>query len=313
MTFDSCQGEEREVIFYSLVATRERDVLNYVFPANLTDAAESIEDKLKMQRLNVGFSRCQEVLWFVLSKPIEEYHGSIGVAIRHYHRVLTERAHGDVADTDSRSPMEPRVLAWLQATPFVQQHANHVDIQPQFPIGRYLRQLDPTYHHPLWKTDFLITVAIGEKIVRVIVEYDGFETHFRDAKAVDTGNYESYMSEQDLERQLVIESYGYQFLRINRFNLGRDPVATLSERLQKKIEAAVRTPSSATATRVIKTAENLVNGTHKQCSTCGEIKLLEEFFDPELQNGAGGYGRKCRRCKQRFRRDPTGGRRRRHW
>jgi superfamily I DNA and/or RNA helicase len=31
MTFDTCQGEEREVIFYSLVATAERDRLAYIF------------------------------------------------------------------------------------------------------------------------------------------------------------------------------------------------------------------------------------------------------------------------------------------
>ena len=32
MTFDTCQGEEREIIFYSLVATAEKDRLAYVFP-----------------------------------------------------------------------------------------------------------------------------------------------------------------------------------------------------------------------------------------------------------------------------------------
>ena len=32
MTFDSCQGEQRKIIFYSMVATAKEDVLNYVFP-----------------------------------------------------------------------------------------------------------------------------------------------------------------------------------------------------------------------------------------------------------------------------------------
>src|SRR5208283_3559988 len=35
MTFDTCQGEEREVILYSMVATRAHDALNYVFPMTL--------------------------------------------------------------------------------------------------------------------------------------------------------------------------------------------------------------------------------------------------------------------------------------
>ena len=35
MTFDTCQGEEREIIFYSLVATEEKDRLAYVFPSKL--------------------------------------------------------------------------------------------------------------------------------------------------------------------------------------------------------------------------------------------------------------------------------------
>ena len=36
MTFDTCQGEERDLIIYSMVATPENDVLNYVFPVSLT-------------------------------------------------------------------------------------------------------------------------------------------------------------------------------------------------------------------------------------------------------------------------------------
>jgi len=31
MTFDTCQGEERDYIFYSMVATKEKDRLNWIF------------------------------------------------------------------------------------------------------------------------------------------------------------------------------------------------------------------------------------------------------------------------------------------
>jgi hypothetical protein len=39
---------------------------------------------------------------------------------------------------------------------------------------------------------------------------------------------------------MVLESYGYKFLRINRFNLGNDPVVTLSDRLYALIDAVPR-------------------------------------------------------------------------
>jgi hypothetical protein len=38
---------------------------------------------------------------------------------------------------------------------------------------------------------------------------------------------------EDIKRQMVIESYGYRVLRINRFTLCEDPVATLSTRPQQ--------------------------------------------------------------------------------
>jgi hypothetical protein len=64
MTFDTCQGEERDLIVYSMVATNGHDALNYVFPVTMEGAAERIEDALKVQRLNVGFSRAKEGILF---------------------------------------------------------------------------------------------------------------------------------------------------------------------------------------------------------------------------------------------------------
>lgn len=313
MTFDTCQGEEREVIFYSMVATKDRDVLNYVFPATVNLTPDDVEEKLKMQRLNVGFSRAQETVWFVLSKEISEYKGSISHVLNHYQHVLHDRQLGNAADTDPRSPMEPQVLAWLQATPFVQKHADDIDIQPGFNVGRYLQQLDPTYHHPLYKVDFLVTVEINDKVVKIIIEYDGFEFHFGDATGVNAGNYESYMSDADLHRQLVLEGYGYHFLRINRFNIGRDPVNTLSARLQQKVVGAVQDTLSESANHVIRTRQALQDGTQKECSGCHRAKPLKEFFDKNLRNGLGGYGRICQGCKGARRGTHGPWRRHRRW
>lgn len=39
---------------------------------------------------------------------------------------------------------------------------------------------------------------------------------------------------------MVLESYGYKFLRINRFNVGQDSVKTLSDRLAKLVGSATK-------------------------------------------------------------------------
>ena len=41
MTFDSCQGEERDIIYYSMVATPTHDKLNYIFPVDLRERDRS--------------------------------------------------------------------------------------------------------------------------------------------------------------------------------------------------------------------------------------------------------------------------------
>jgi superfamily I DNA and/or RNA helicase len=134
MTFDSCQGEERKIIFYSMVATAKEDMLNYVFPVELRDAEESVEEKLKVQRLNVGFSRAQEMIWFVHSKPIAEFKGSIGRTLSHYANLL-ERGEIKPERTDPSSPMEAQVLDWLQKTAFYQANSSDIEILPRREVG----------------------------------------------------------------------------------------------------------------------------------------------------------------------------------
>ena len=296
MTFDSCQGEERKIIFYSMVATLKDDALNYVFPVDLKDAEERVEEKLKVQRLNVGFSRAEEMIWFVTSKPIAEFKGSIGRVLNHYNNLLLK---GDIsADlTDQNSPMEAKVLDWLQKTQFYQMHRYNVEILPQFPIGDYLRQLDPTYKHPAWRVDFLVTYASDRGVASIVIEYDGFEHHFQKAKEVNVGNHERYMLEADIERQLTLESYGYRFLRINRFNLGDDPVATLSGRLNRLIESLDDANEVLAVEEMQVLAGGLASKELKSCTKCNSIKPQSDFFDSALKGGAGAVGRVCIACK----------------
>jgi hypothetical protein len=297
MTFDSCQGEERSIIFYSMVATKDSDTLNYVFPVSLDDAQELVESKLKIQRLNVGFSRAQEMIWFVMSKPIDEFKGSIGQALRHY-KLILDAQKPTHQDTDPLSPMENKVLDWLHASEFYQLYEEELEVLPQFPIGDYLKQLDPTYKHPAYKVDFLLTYTSEKGIVHIVIEYDGFEYHFKKDMEIDAGNHERYLTDSDIERQLTLESYGYKFIRINRFNLGKDPIKTLSDRLFRMVDAHFQDNTNEVVKSLQSQASSLLNKTAKQCPICKQIKEHKEYFDPKLKDGNGGYGRNCLSCKE---------------
>ena len=298
MTCDSCQGEERHLIFYSLVATVTQDALNYVFPVSLDNAEESVEEKLKIQRLNVAFSRAQEMIWFVHSKPLDAFHGSIARVLYHYRHILDEGLEGS-HQTDPASPMEAQLYEWLKQTPFYHQAGDQLEVLPQFPLGRYLQQLDPSYTHPAYRVDFLLTYTAPAGRVYIVIEYDGFAFHFQPAANIHVGNHERYLVEADVERQLVLESYGYRFLRVNRFNLGTDPVQTLSERLTRLVARALDEPEVSQVDVLQEQAAGLVSRDLKPCERCGEILAQDKFFDQALRNGQGGVGRICAVCKEK--------------
>lgn len=297
-TFDTCQGEEAHTVIYSLVATRERDNLNRIFPRSLEGDAD-VEENLRLQRLNVGFSRAKERIWIFHSKPVEEYSNSIRTALQHFERTLEAGRRGpDADDVDARSPMEKKVLNWLRAAPVISELGDSVEIEAQFEIGAYLKQLDPTYRHPKYKVDFLVKVHDGENSADIIIEYDGFE-HFNDLNEVDAFNYQDYMKPADIERQKILEGYGYQFLRINRYNVGENPVKTLDERLRHLIERTeANSENSGVLVEHLKQQEQLDNREAKICQRCGEAKDINEFYDLHLQGGLGGHGRICITCKR---------------
>ena len=237
MTFDTCQGEERDHIFYSMVATNEQDKLNYIFIKDLNSIDDEENGSIRAQRLNVGFSRAKECMHFVLSKEIEAFSGEIKNALLHYKNEL-ENSNDQFANTDPRSPMETKVLHYVQQTDLFNE--NKIEIIPQFKIGEYLRQLDRRYRHPSYKVDFLLVFDEAEfGNLKVVVEYDGFKEHFTNRENVGEHNYSYYMREEDVYRQKVLEGYGYKFLRINRFNLGKDEasrVSKLNDRLAKLVK-----------------------------------------------------------------------------
>jgi ssDNA-binding Zn-finger/Zn-ribbon topoisomerase 1 len=302
MTFDTCQGEERDVIFYSMVATPSDDRLWGVFIKDLSDIYVEEEGHIKAQRLNVGFSRAKECMHFVLSKGLEEYSGAIGDALRHYSYVLSEaKKERSVHEVDKRSGMEPSVLHWFYQTLFWQQNQSSLEIIPQFQIGKYLKQLDKTYKHPLYRVDFLVIVRDeGGGDTKLILEYDGFLEHFSELPGINEENYADYYSEEDVYRQKVLEGYGYRFLRINRFNLGENPVQTLNQRLFSLFSKGEK--HSVTVETIHSAIEGIQNGELRECPKCKELRPVTDFVNKSL---ASGYGRYCADCKPRPAPHPT--------
>jgi very-short-patch-repair endonuclease len=295
MTFDSCQGEERDYVYYSMVATTSHDRLYGIFPKGSARVGDP-EEALRLQRLNVGFSRVKEKMIFVLSKSISEYSGALGEALRHYDSVLrAAEAVPTAQDVDPKSPMEAKLLEWLQQTAFYQENHDQLEIVPQFPIGEYLSQLDPGYNHPAYRVDFLLKYRTGERIHQLIIEYDGFEEHFTNLSEVAAANYTHYYKAEDVEREKILESYGYRMLRVNRFNMGRDPVATLSDRLIKLTKDIIdRDAPHELVEDLHNIVDEIQNGDRRVCKKCGQPKPLDAFKDNSLKSG---YGRVCIKCK----------------
>lgn len=296
MTFDTCQGEERDLIFYSMVADGESDKLWGVFIKDLASVDLEEDGKLKAQRLNVGFSRAKEGVHFVVSKPLDGYKGAIGEALRHFWRVRDEaKKEHTAADVDPRSGREGEVLNWFYQTRFWHEEKDRCEFTPQFDLGKYLKQLDPRYEFPEYRVDFLLLHRPNPNTeAKIIIEYDGFREHFGDATGIDSSNYSQYYSEEDVYRQKVLESYGYRFLRINRLNLGDDPIATLDARLRKVTDGKASGPHDAVLEAIRSDIGKLQDGGLKECPKCKELRDIEAFKDPSL---ASGVGRFCRSCK----------------
>jgi very-short-patch-repair endonuclease len=294
MTFDTCQGEERDIIYYSMVASSHSDKLWGVFIKDLSQVDIEEDGQIKAQRLNVGLSRAKECIHFVVSKPIEDFTGSIGEAMRHYKFVLEEaRKERSISEVDKKSGKEPEVLNWFYQTKFWRQHNESIEFMPQFEIGKYLKQLDPAYTHPAYKVDFLIIYKDERHLEhKIIIEYDGFQEHFKNIDEVNEFNYEAYYSDDDVYRQKVLESYGYKFLRINKFNSGENPIANLDDRIGRLL----KTPESTNSllVNIYGTIEGLQNGDMRECPKCKEVKAVKEFKDNSLIKG---YGRFCNTCK----------------
>ena len=234
--------------------------------------------------------------FFVLSKQVDKYNGSIGDALQHYSNVLEDaKKEKSVDQVDKKSKMEPEVMNWFYQTSFWKEHKEKIEFFPQFELGKYLNGLDRAYQHPKYKVDFLLIYKDESgKDHKIIIEYDGFKEHFRETEGISSSNYQEYYSDDDIYRQKTLESYGYKFLRINKFNIGKDPIATLNSRIEELVKNGDYCENFLISS-IHKTINNLENGEEKQCPNCKRVWPIEDFKDSSLISG---YGRFCIHCKK---------------
>lgn len=218
------QGEERDMIYYSFVEDKKLDNGNLrdIYPV-INGTADNIR-KLKMQRLNVGFSRAKDTMIFVHSMPLTDYSDTrLGNALLHYEKMLNA-AHDQYVEDESvfGSPAEKELYSLILQTKFFQTHRDSLRLIAQFEIGKYIRE-EYLRYIPNYRVDFLLTKSQGGKEKSLVLEYDGVEFHTRNPEIVTRHNFDQEYLEYDIERQLELESYGYSFLRIHKYSLIPNP------------------------------------------------------------------------------------------
>ena len=269
-----------------------------VFPKSLENIDLDEQSSHRAQRLNVGLSRVQECMYFVMSKDPKNINGEAGNALRHYYKLYNSKeVLPTEKDLDPNSPMEKKVLGWIKNTNFFDEFRNNINLQAQFPIGEYLKQLDPDYTHPKFKTDFLMSIKKDTERFNIIIEYDGFDFHFKKNEQINEFDFEYYHTEEHIERQRVLESYGYRFIRLNRFNCSDDPINYLNNFLYSIIE---KKNSDLTSEKIKNTAKLAESKEGKHCKTCDKILPLAKFRDNSLKTKYGNVCNKCRKPKNPY-------------
>jgi hypothetical protein len=110
-----------------------------------------------------------------------------------------------------------------------------------------------------------------------------------------------YLTAEDLEREKVLESFGVQMIRLNKFNLGKDPVATIDGLLRERFDGMSngQQPHDLVKSVAKKTYEievGLKTGDYKRCNKCDRDLPVDMFRDSSAKSG---LGRLCRECKSR--------------
>jgi hypothetical protein len=136
----------------------------------------------------------------------------------------------------------------------------------------------------------------------MVLEYDGFEFHFAQGVPpgmINSSTWRTYLTPGDLEREKVLESFGVQMIRLNRFNLGKDPVATIDALLRERLDGMLKGGAphgvvAETAEKANEIEEGLKVGDYKRCKKCDRDLPIDKFRDKSAKSGLGRY---CQDCK----------------
>lgn len=173
--------------------------------------------------------------------PITNYSSTrLGDALKFYKDSLaeTEKVDHFIADTNIfDSPQEEYLYKTILQTDFYGKNKEYLHIVPQFEIGKYIKA-EYAAQIPKYRADFLVTLTINGTQNAAIMEYDGIEFHYKNPSEVTAHKLSQEFTEYDIARQLELESYGYRFIRINKFTLradkqGKTDVEMLSEILEE--------------------------------------------------------------------------------
>jgi hypothetical protein len=107
------------------------------------------------------------------------------------------------------------------------------------------------------------------------------------------------------ERECVLESFGYKMMRINRFNITTDPVTMLDNKLNEMLNLFLNVNDEHDfIINMNEKMEALDSGELRHCTTCGEAKPIEDYYDLSLKSGVGS---KCSHCKTQSKLSVSGG------
>lgn len=230
MTFDNRRNHTSDYTYYSFVASGSFNEIAQKLPSAI--GFDAFPGDTRSHRLLAGFSGGRQTAHFVHSMPIESYSGALGETLKFYNN----RVHGAVsvkggAATDVLLAAETNIDRAVEKTNFVKKYEDRMSFLTKYPFGNYIKPLSPDYQKPLYKMYFLVEVDARP----IVIEFDDFRERFLQNTKEDT----PYLSPQDIYGYKLLEGYGYRFLRLNKFNIGSDPVRTLDTYLND----LVRVPS----------------------------------------------------------------------
>ncbi|MCX6724332.1 MAG: AAA domain-containing protein [Candidatus Staskawiczbacteria bacterium] len=184
---EGIQGDEKDIIIYSFVIRDPSQKKQYI---PLTGETGDIRAGINAGRVNVAFSRAKLQVHCLLSLPIEKIPS--GIWIKKYLEYVRE--NGEVSASK---------LILKKFDSYFEEEFYHI-LKKKLGKGYSIQNQVESCG---FKIDFVVTnLKTGNQLA---IECDG-PTHFRDSVDEAYGIY----VENDIQRQLVLESAGWKFFRI---------------------------------------------------------------------------------------------------